>query len=344
MFRPAMGQESPLKKRSFTAILHGTMGLADRHYMREGSYRSPMSATVILMITLTVVFAIQCIVDVYAPGSRQIVWNGVPMTVREPWLEKWFAMTPDWLLRGHVWQLITFQFLHAGIWHLLGNLLTLWFLGRFVENVLGRRRFIVAYLVCGVAGGLLQGILMVLLPSHFQPMYGASAGVLGILAIFVRLLPTSEIRLYFVLPVRADVVLWVIGGISLFFTIVPSARGGGVAHAAHLGGILAGIAWVALGWHRDYVRLPWEGFFDNLRQWNPFRTRKRKSDLMKAASVKTQRWPTHKSITVEELPEEEFISQEVDPILDKISAHGIQSLTERERKILEAARNKMARR
>src|ERR1700758_64364 len=127
------------------------MGLADRHYMRESSGRMPWSMTGILMVVLTLVFMMQCVNDVYL---RQLV-------------EDKLALTPLCLTHGFVWQLFTFQFLHGSLWHLGGNLLSLWFFGRFVENVLGKQRFLVAYFGCGVAGGILQAGLMTLFPDHF---------------------------------------------------------------------------------------------------------------------------------------------------------------------------------
>jgi hypothetical protein len=78
--------------------------------------------------------------------------------------------------------------------------------------------------------------------------------------------------------------------------------------------------------------------------WQPFRSRIRPRELVNVHSQKPSLWQRPKSNVVEDLPTAEFISREVDPILDKISAHGIQSLTERERKILEAARKKMSKR
>jgi membrane associated rhomboid family serine protease len=282
--------------------------------------------TNILMVVLIVVFAVQCVNDVYL----------------QSFLERWLALTPECFSKGYLRQLLTFQFLHGGLGHIAGNLICLWFFGRFVENVLGKQRFLIAYFGCGIVGGILQTLLMTFFPAHFGMFtYGASAGVAGIFAIFVLLLPTSEVRLYFLLPVPAMALLWVMFGISLFFTLVPSPRGGGIAHAAHLGGILAGIAWVKLGWHRDFVRLPWEGWF-NGRRLRERRERKRES--ARVASLKIPGVSRGKSEEPANLPSEEFISREVDPILDKISQHGIQSLTERERKILEAARNKMAKR
>jgi membrane associated rhomboid family serine protease len=308
--------------------------IENRDYMREGpspdgSWRIRSSASVVLMVVLVVVFALQCINDVYSHST----------------LVGLLALTPFALAQGFIWQLFTFQFLHVDLWHLLGNLVGLWFFGRPVENILGKGRFLVAYFGSGLIGGLLQCVFMLLFSKHFAPLaFGASAGVMGVFAIFCRLEANAEIRWNFILPIRADVLLWITAGIALFFTVVPSHRGGGYAHAAHLGGILTGLAWVKLGWHRDFVTLPWEGLFSRWRRWRPLKGRERKRELFRAAAVRGRPWRTTPTDAEVELPPEEFISREVDPILDKISAHGIQSLTERERKILEAARKKMGKR
>lgn len=296
--------------------------LEDRSYLRDRLSRTHWPVSVVLMIVLVVVFALQCINDVY------IRWR----------LEPWLALTPECFYRGRLWQLFTFQFLHGGLLHLLCNLLGLWFLGRFVETAVGRRRFLSAYFGSGVVGGLLQCALMMLFPGHFgQFVYGASAGVSGIFAVFARLLPDSEVRWNFILPIRADVLLWVCAGLSLFFTLVPSGRGGGVAHAAHLGGLLAGVAFVRLGWHQDFRPLPGSGLLKRIG---------RRPRPLRGWGVATRRADARRTRAADDsdLPSEEFISREVDPILDKISAHGIQSLTERERRILEAARAKMSKR
>ncbi len=308
--------------------------LENRDYMRnEPSAGNPLrfqwSASVVLMLVLVITFAFQCINDVYG----------------KPGIEDSLALTATALTRGHVWQLLTFQFLHSGLWHLLGNLMGLWFFGRLVENILGTNRFLVAYFGCGVVGGLLQCALMALFSKHFGDyVFGASAGVMGIFAIFARLESDSEIRLNFILPIRAGVLLWLAAAISLFFTLVPSFRGGATAHAAHLGGILAGLAWVKLGWHRDFVVLPWENLLGRLRFWRLFPARHRKQELVRAAAEHGRPWRSVGVKAETDLAPEEFISREVDPILDKISAHGMQSLTERERKTLADAQKKMARR
>jgi membrane associated rhomboid family serine protease len=302
--------------------------LENRDYMREPEYRPSgfrWSATTILMVALVGLFMVQSIVD--------LRW-GMPALER-------FYLTREALTSGYVWQFFTFQFMHGGLLHLAGNLLTLWFCGRFVENVLGIRRFLYAYFGAGIAGGLLQCILMVLFPVHYgTSVVGASAGTMGLLAIFCMLCAGSTIQLNFIFPIRADIFLWIVAGISLFFTLVPSSLGGGVAHAAHLGGLIVGFLWVKLGWHQDYMPLPWEGLFSRWRRWRPMEGRQRKQELVRAAKVRAESWK-RANPEAPELPPAEFMSREVDPILDKISQHGIHSLTERERKILEAARKKM---
>ena len=286
-----------------------------------------MQVSVMLMILLVVAFALQCINDVYL----------------QSFVDGLLALTPLALTHGYLWQFITFQFLHVDILHLLGNLLGLWFFGRFVEGVLGKQRFLVAYFGSGVVGGLFQCILMLVFPNHFAPfVFGASAGVMGIFAIFAQMQADTEIRWNFILPIRADVLLWITAGISLFFTIVPSARGGSVAHAAHLGGILAGIGFVKMRWHQDFRPLPGSGFFERFKR-QPRRSTPGR-ELVKSVSPKRGFWQKEKTNVVEDLPSTEFISREVDPILDKISAHGFSSLTERELKILKAAHARMAKR
>jgi len=156
---------------------------------------------------------------------------------------------------------------------------------------------------------------------------------MGLLAAFATLFPMREVTFFvFIFPItlRAKYLLWFALLLSIYGTLAPF---GNVAHGAHLGGLLAGLACIRWGAQP-------QGRFN----WHPFQTRHRKRELVKAASVKVTRWSRPKGKTLDELPPEEFISREVDPILDKISAHGIQSLTPRERQILEAARAKMEKR
>ncbi|NOS68621.1 MAG: rhomboid family intramembrane serine protease [Verrucomicrobia bacterium] len=289
--------------------------LEDREYMRASQHRNGMSVTLKLVIILATAFSLQCINDVYLKAN----------------VEHWFALTRQGFGHGWLWQLLSFQFLHQNLTHIIFNLISLWMFGRFVENVLGTKRFLVAMFGCGVVGGLLQGALMLLFPLHYGfVVVGASAGVSGLIAIFCLIQRDSEVRLNFILPVPAIALFWLLLGISLFFTLVPTSREMGVAHAAHLGGLLAGVAWVKFGWHHDFNQLPWERWF----------TMHRGADSRK--SRRPSAGPSRRSGSAEGRESAEtFISTDVDAILDKISAQGIQSLTDAERKVLEAARKKM---
>jgi membrane associated rhomboid family serine protease len=300
--------------------------LADRDYMREPSGRTPQPATVKLMIVLVVVFALQCINDVYLKTMA----------------EGWLALTPASITHGYVWQFFTFQFLHADMWHIVFNLMAMWFFCRDVEYWLGTKRFLIAYFGFGAIGGVLQAILMMSFPEHYGLWtVGASAGVSGIFAIYALLQGEQEVRFNFILPIKAKTLLWIFLGVDGFFTLVPTHRTGGVAHAAHLGGMLAAIAFVRMGWHQDFRKLPWEEAMDSVRE--KFRAKPSRSKIVRAPIKKR---PHPVAVSSSKVPSEDgdFISKDVDPILDKIHAKGIQSLTDEERKILEAARSKMAKR
>lgn len=267
------------------------------------------SATNILIVSLVVAFFIQ--------NTSWFVSK-----------EDYFMLTPDVFRRGFVWQLLTYQFLHAGISHLLFNGISLWSFGNMVEYRLGRGRFFALYFLSGIAGGILQALAGLAIPHLFGgATVGASAGIFGVVAAFALLDPDARILLYFLIPVRAMNLLYISIAAAVFLPFVWNP--GGVAHAAHLGGILFGIFYIRRG-------LEWSLSFPNL-----FRQKSRKTTTTRATIFPVRR---ARPADTAELPPQEFISQEVDPILDKISAHGIQSLTERERQILQAARNRMSKR
>jgi membrane associated rhomboid family serine protease len=259
-------------------------------------------------------------------------------------LDDYLALSVVGLLRGYVWQLLTFQFLHASLFHLICNLIGLYFFGRAMEECLGRARFLQLYLISGVVGGLLQvgfaatsysfGAGSAVLGT---PVVGASAGVFGLVTAFATLFPDRVLTLlvFFVIPVsmRARTLLWISLGLAVFGLLT---REPGVAHAAHLGGIAAGFL---------FIRTLVQGRGFRLR-WSPRRpfVRRPRRVLVRAASGRQAAWQRPESRQAEELSPEQFITQEVDPILEKISAHGFQSLTDRERQILENARARISRR
>lgn len=292
--------------------------LEDRSYMRDPAYGSRRSAALNLIIVLGVCFVIQ---------NLLLYYSSFP-------LYDYFALTPNTLRKGWLWQLFTFNFLHApfgfgGFFHILFNCWGIWIFGSAVEEALGPRRFFTIFLTTGIAGGILQALGGLLLPSHFgEGAVGASAGLFGLIGAYATLFPARQITmlLMFVLPITitAKFLLIFSAIVAVFGIMIPTSN---IAHGAHLGGLFAGVAFIKWALDREW-KLPKLSIFKKkeftyTRQPNAFPAQKvNKSDL----------------------PSEEFISKEVDPILDKISAHGIQSLTERERKILEAARAKMAKR
>jgi hypothetical protein len=158
---------------------------------------------------------------------------------------------------------------------------------------------------------------------------GASAGAYGLVAAFAVLNWEERFTLliyFFPVSMRGKTLLWVSIGLVVIGLLTP---GSGVANAAHLGGILTGFV---------CVRYIFQGRWPQLEF--PAR-RKEPREFVAAGKIK---FLGASAKTGEELSAEEFLQREVDPILEKISAHGIQSLTPRERETLEKARAKMARR
>lgn len=296
--------------------------LADRDYMREQPSRfwggrGPRTATGVLLLAVVAVFVLQCINWAY---------------VRSP-IEGYLMLSWAGVKQGYIWQFFTFQFLHGGFLHILFNGLMLYMFGSAVEGMLGRPRFLEVYFASGVLGGLAQVLLGAVFPNQFgMPVLGASAGVCGLLAMYCLLERDRTIVFMFFFPMRAITLLKLSIAVAAFFVLVPVD--GGVAHAAHLGGFLVAIGYQRWILDRERRLFDWRPYADQVRS----REREMATVSSRRKSVIAARPPQRE----EEPAPEDFISKEVDPILDKISAKGIHSLTEQERKILDKARSKMA--
>jgi membrane associated rhomboid family serine protease len=162
------------------------------------------------------------------------------------------------IAHGYLWQLLTFQFMHGGWIHLILNCWGLFVFGRPVEWAVGKSRFFMVYFLSGIFGGLLQVMASFLWPHYYfggafyngvfyGGTVGASAGLFGIIACFTMLFPEQPLLmlLFFVIPVkmRAQTLLAFLlltTGVGISFP--RSFLGGNVAHFAHLGGILTGLA------------------------------------------------------------------------------------------------------
>lgn len=161
---------------------------------------------------------------------------------------------PDWVLsllglvpelvwdKLYLWQLFTYQFFHGGLFHLLFNMLALWMFGVALEQRWGSEFFLKYYFVSVVGGAILNTLL---LPSQIVPSIGASAGIYGLLLAFALIYPNQIIYFYFLFPMKMKHFVWIIGGIALYSAI--SSGQSGIAHLAHLGGMVFGYLYLRGG-------------------------------------------------------------------------------------------------
>jgi len=263
-------------------------------------------------------------------------------------LNKWFALNPinisgydSWPFNFQVWQLISYQFMHAGFSHIFFNMFFLWMFGMEVENTWGPKKFLYYYLICGVAAGLAQ---LFIAPLFSTPAItiGASGAVFGVMIAFAMMFPDRYIFIWFLIPVKAK---YLVGFFILAYNVLPILYGetSNVAHLAHLGGAVAGFIFILFD-KNTYVSL--KSSFKNLRgsggggnfssTQSPFsgfadRFRKKEKNVEEA-----------KYYDISNRHEEGDITQEeIDKILDKISKSGYQNLSEKEKKILFEASKKM---
>ena len=144
------------------------------------------------------------------------------------------------------WQVVTYGFLHGGLGHLFFNMLGLFFFGPVIEQRWGTRRFTVYYAVCLVGAALVQ-LLVAGLMGTGGPVIGASGAVLGVVLAFGILYPDEKIYLYLFFPIKAKYLVPLYAAFDLYAGV--SGAQSGVAHFAHLGGMLAGLP-LALAWRR----------------------------------------------------------------------------------------------
>jgi membrane associated rhomboid family serine protease len=243
-----------------------------------------------------------------------IVGGGLLLPVRMPLLEAFLALVPAWVVgKGWWWQLFTYMFLHGNLLHILVNMLFLWVFGSELERLWGWRRFLSYYLTCGVGAGLFHLLFRL---HSILPVVGASGAVYGLLMAYGLLFPDRVVTmfLFFILPIqiRAKYLVLLFGGLSLLGGI-GSLFGseGGVAHLAHLGGMVVG-----------YLYLRHGRLFASL---NPV--------------AKVRRWWWRRKARAQQRHWEKVLHyrRRVDMLLDKINEVGYENLTAREKKELKEA-------
>ena len=199
----------------------------------------------------------------------------------------WLGLVPNEVVHGFIWQPFTYLFLHAGILHILFNLLYLAMFGADLEHMWGSRRFYTYFLLCGVGAGVINVAVKMALDPHGQgtslvPTIGASGAIYGILLANAILLPHRRVWM-FPLPVTVSMRIFVIimGAIEFFGTI--GASGDTVSHVCHLGGMLVGYIYLRRGsylynyrnffsdWKRRRLRKKFEVYVRDHRDKPPTR-------------------------------------------------------------------------
>lgn len=199
-----------------------------------------------------------------SPGVRMLLFANIGVfvfqlisnLVAQVRLERLFGLVPyDVVHNLFLWQGVTYLFLHGGFFHILFNMLALYMFGTELEWLWGTPRFLRFYFITGI-GAALCSVLVA--PNSTIPIIGASGAIYGLLAAYGLLFPDRTLLLYFVIPIKAKYFVLILGAITFWSSLTSS--GSGVAHVAHLGGLLFG--WL-------YLRgLPRRGSFRNpLRGW-----------------------------------------------------------------------------
>jgi len=155
------------------------------------------------------------------------------------------AGRPD-LLAYNLMTMVTSMFLHAGWLHLISNMLYLWIFGNNIEDIMGHGRFVIFYLLCGLAGAAAQVIAN---PSSAVPMVGASGAIAGVLGAYVVMFPAARVHtlIFLVIYIRVlEIPALIVIGVWLLIQLINASQmgPGGVAWFAHLGGFLAGLVLV----------------------------------------------------------------------------------------------------
>ncbi|MBU61660.1 MAG: hypothetical protein CMI26_04065 [Opitutae bacterium] len=287
--------------------------LYDRPYMRAPSFGGRASSFLkFLLVLLIASFVLQTIV------------KGVGGIDANETFFSWTAFTPDGFLSGKLWTLVTYACLHEGPWHLVLNLLAIFFMGRALEDDLGPKMMTWLTLAGAVSGASLWFVFNI----DGGGLVGASAIAMAFVTTFCLRRPEQPITLllFFVIPctLKPKWILWSLLGIETYGFLFSELNGSsGVAHSAHLGGMLAGLFFFG------YVR---SGGILSVKRPN----------LQKPSWLKVSKQPSNSVAPAGysvNLDDREMVEQEVDRILDKINEKGFGSLTEDEKITLDKAKS-----
>lgn len=157
-----------------------------------------------------------------------------------------------------VWKYVTYMFVHGGVFHILFNMMILWFMGPELERRLGTRFFWIFYLGTGIGAGLLHALVTMATGTWGSSIIGASGALYGVLLAYGCYWPDRQMLLYMVVPVKMKYLVAIVGAMA-FFSSIGAGGGGGVAHLTHLTGLIFG--YLLLAWHHrnfDLRRWRWQ--------------------------------------------------------------------------------------
>lgn len=295
------------------------MSIYDRDYMKsrvkERLLGMSTSASKVLIIANVVAFFFQ------AFGER--------LFGRDAFLN-FFGLSFDALVSGKVWTLVSYAFMHGDIFHIFCNMLGLYFIGQYVERIIGNKKFYILYFSGAIFGGLLW-LFLLSVQSSSEVLIGASASVMAVFSAFCYLYPPMPITflLFFVIPIsmRPMTMLKITVALETLGMLYSLAGGNAVvAYSAHLGGIITGLLFSVL-LIRGNLR-----FIDDLRL--PRITKRKKVSKSRGGNANDYSFKVN-------ISSDEKSSDEIDRILDKITERGFSSLSESERETLRNARNEL---
>lgn len=244
------------------------------------------------------------------------------------------SMSSDWrFVLTHPWVIFTHMFLHVDFWHLLWNMLYLYWFGRIVGDFIGNQRVLPIYLLGGLAGAILFFLSanFLLYAAGKATALGASGAVMAMVVAAGAISPDYIVRLLFLGDVKLKYIVFVLVLLDLIALAGDMNTGG---HFAHLGGAAMGWIFVRqLREGRDWA-LPINTLFDRI--YRPFRRQPRaprQPHMAYKNPNRTRTANTRKTTTTSD-PEDLSHQDKLDAILDKIKQHGYESLSEQEKEFL----------
>lgn len=167
------------------------------------------------------------------------------------WLTREFGLIPRFVESGEIWRLFTYQFLHGGALHLFLNMFALWMFGSELAPRWGSRFFLRYYFLCAIGGGILFTLVRL---GTSTASVGASGAIYGILMAYAMWFPNRQVYLYFVLPIRVRYLIVFLIILEMMQAIQSTNTG--IAHAAHLGGMGFGYAYLRWKGVQGFQPLP----------------------------------------------------------------------------------------